>query len=327
MNRFILIWGFIHALAAALVSPPPLWAMGPMDKLLIIRIEGAAYERTAQSMSAELGEAFEMFEMIVRKDTTAASVGKKMEATVPRLVILMDNRAITLFKEYQASLPEGAPHVPSVSLMASFVDLAVKDLKNAAAISYEVPVVIGAVNLREVTGKPLERIGIVHRPFMDAFVRENARYCENERIELISHAVPDNGRLAPRLRKGLRKLVRKQSVDAVWVPNDNLLVNETLLKRVWIPFVKKYATPVIVGVEVLANPSFNFGTFAVVPDHAALGLQAAEMVYEMKENMWRVATGTVSPPGSVRKVLNRRLAERLFTIDEARIRNVDEIVR
>ena len=44
--------------------------------------------------------------------------------------------------------------------------------------------------------------------------------------------------------------------------------------------------PVIVGVSALVHPEVHFGTLAVLPNHAELGVQAANLIFDLSDNGW-----------------------------------------
>jgi putative ABC transport system substrate-binding protein len=95
----------------------------------------------------------------------------------------------------------------------------------------------------------------------------------------------------------------------------------------WIPCVRKYKIPIVVGVEVLVRPKLNFGTFAVLPDHVSLGIQAAEMVFDLMDNNWEINKSRVDPPLAVYKIINLQQAEKYFTVTEENLKSVDKILK
>ena len=293
--------------------------------LLIIRADGQDYAQTAAVLQAELANEFASAELIIAKTTPVSDIAAKMAQVKPQLVVLMDNIAISRYKQYQAAQPSSAPVVPVVAVMASFMELALAGMPNAAGIAYEVPIVTSVVNLRMLLPKPLKKVGVVHRDFMQAFVTQNAQFCGKEQIELIAEAIPSQEKLKTPLKEALASL-KRQGVDALWVPNDSVLVNQELLQSVWQPFAKEFKKLIIVGAEVLVTPTLNFGAFAVVPDHGPLGVQAADLAMEIRANNWQADTGRVDPPQSVYKILNGAQAARL-KISADKLELVDKIAK
>ncbi len=302
--------------------------IGNMDKepLLIIRVAGKNFEQVVLGLSEELTEEFFLHELIVNKSTQKAQIAPKIKEISPKIVVLMDNISINLYKGYQKGLPQSVSIIPSVSVMASFMDMAIKDMENATGIFYEVPLVTSVVNLRAIlSSHSFDKVGVVHREFMNHAISLNQKYSAREHVELITYPIPNKGNIKSELKTALNQLGKK--VDAFWIPNDNKLINAALLKSVWTDFAKEFRKPIITGVESLVKPKFEFGTFAVIPDSIQLGTQAAEMVFDAMENNWEVETGSVTPPRSVYKIINLEQAERLFQVDKEKLQNmVDKVL-
>jgi hypothetical protein len=163
---------------------------------------------------------------------------------------------------------------------------------------------------------------------MNDFIQENRKYCEHEKIEILAHELPNNGiDYKSAVKKSLKKLVKKNKVDVLWVPNDNILLKPDILREVWLPCVKKNKVPLIVGAESLVNPKLNFGTFAVLPDHNALGSQTAELIFEAMENDWKFDEQKIVPPVSIYKIINLKQVEQSCKIKEKNLENVDKILK
>jgi hypothetical protein len=225
----------------------------------------------------------------------------------PKIVILMDNLPILLYKEYQSSLPDTAPVIPSIAFLAIYMDQTIKGMKNSIGVRYEIPVVASIANLRFLLDHPFKKVGVVHRAFMDSLIILNQEYCLKENIQLIPYSIPDEEKFwgfGGNLRKSLQKLCNKENVDALWVLNDNALLTPDLIKDVWQPLLKSYRIPVIVGVEALVNPKLRFGSYAVLPDHNALYRQVADVAYRIKDNNWEVPSSTIQQPVTVNDIAN-----------------------
>ncbi len=295
------------------------------EPILIIRAEEKAFEDSEKGLSDEIEGELSIRTMVIKEDTTEKSIETKIKTVSPKIVVLMDNKSISLYKKYQSGRT-GPPYIPSVSIMGLFMDSAIKGLKNATGIYYEIPVVTSIINLRNVLDVPLEKVGIIHREFMKNFIIRNREYCLKEDVDLISYEISRKNYKSG-LKKGLTFLTKKKKVDAIWVVTDSKLITSDMLQSVWFPFAKKFKKPIIVGVEMLANPKFNFGTFAVVPDHTSLGMQAAEIVLDAMENDWSVEKRAIAPPRSVYQIINLEQAKRLFKVKDDKLKDVDKIAR
>ena len=323
-----LLSAFLFIIIYALTAFPAVIPAHAQEPLLVIRTQGKDFEQALKGLNQELEEEFYINEMIITRNTTINEIAEKMKQISPKIVVLMDNISISLYKKYQAGLPASAPMVPSVCLMASFMDIAVQGIKNTAGIFYEVPLVTSVVNLRNILSRvKFRRVGVIFRSFMKPFIKLNQKYCKKEQIELVPYSIPARGNMKSALKKGLKILELRKNIDALWVLNDNMLVNADLLRNVWFPFAGKFKKPVIVGAEILVRPRFKFGTFGVIPDHVELGVQAAEMIYDIMENNWQTENKGIEQPRSVYKIINSDQAQRLFQVKKEKLGLADKVLR
>jgi ABC-type uncharacterized transport system substrate-binding protein len=298
------------------------------DALLVIRQDGKDFQDALKGISDELRNDFDIFDKIITKKTEIAEIKKEIDLRQPQIIVLMDNSTIALFKKYQNSLPDSVPRIPSISLMGVLVQGAIEGLENATGISYEIPIVTSVVSLRAVLKISMKKIGVIHRQFLDDFMSHNRQFCKKEGIEIVNISLPnksDNYKSA--LKDGLKNLIESKKVDVLWVPNDNAFLQPEIMKDIWIPTLKKYKIPIIVGVEVLVKPQLNFGTFAVLPDHISLGSQAAEMVYDIMDNDWNTNGRKVEPPLAVYKIINFPQVKSNFDINDDLLKSIDKIVK
>ncbi len=314
-GSFLSLWLFLVATACA------------KDPVLVFRPEGGDYDAVIRGMGREIGEDFTIGQQTLAPGAGIQAMAEPIRRTAPRLVILMDNRIINLYKSYQASLPDSVPPVPSISLMAASLDHEIVGLKLATGIAYEIPILTSAVNLRDILKRPLPKIGIIHRDFLSDFVAGNKEYCRQEGIALTAVVLKNQEEnFGKAIRKGLRTLFEEEQVDALWVPNDNALLTAALLRDVWIPMLNRYRKPVIVGVEALAQPGLGFGTLAVLPDHTELGRQLAEIVVELSTAGFAAPDGKVRQPLSIIKVVNLPQAHKIAGVGRENLGSVDRIL-
>ncbi len=326
-NRHKKVFFLLIVAAVFFLHLEMIWAQGfAMDSVLVIREGGKNFKEAVDGLISELEDEMSVNEIILYTKTSSLNIAEKINAVSPKIIVLMDNRAIALFSRYQNNLPESAEKIPSLAMMGVFMDLALKGLKNASGIYYKVPVVTSVVSLREILDMPFDKVGIVHRAFSQSYVDRDKEYCAKEGIILQPYLISGKLRYESKLKKGLEHLMNKDNIDAILVPNDSALINSRLLQSVWLPFARDFKRPIIVGVEVLVNPQLNFGTFAVIPDHTELGTQAAEIILEARDNKWTFDHKIV-PPRSVYKIINFEQSKRLFNVDEERLQDVDNILR
>jgi putative ABC transport system substrate-binding protein len=186
-----------------------------------------------------------------------------------------------------------------------------------------VPGVTAFVNLRAVVATPVRRVGVIFRPLLRAFVERQRALAAGEHIELAPVAVPADV-TADGLREALDTLIRSRKVDAVWMLNDNALVRDgQFINDAWRAEVGEAKIPLIVGAANLVNPTSPLGTLAVVPDHEALGLQAANLIFELADDDWRVEAHPVELPLSVKTVVDVKAVRENFGLRPEALRHID----
>ena len=73
------------------------------------------------------------------------------------------------------------------------------------------------------------------------------------------------------------------------------------------------------------NPQVGMGAFAVLPDHVALGAQAAELVFEAQDNGWQLEE-RVEQPLSVNKIANARHMKEFLGVEREGLGSVDKLL-
>jgi hypothetical protein len=298
------------------------------DMILVLRRGGEDFKNALKGLYEELKIDFEFKDKIIDKKTEVSEIQAEIATVHPNIIVLMDNSAINLYKKCQAVLDTGDTIIPSVSIMGVFIKDAISGIKNACGIAYEIPIVTSVVNLRAVLGSSMKKVGVIHREFLNDFIAKNNEFCKMEGIEIIDVSLPNKSDDYKKLIKNnLKTLFKEKNVDVLWVPNDNVFLNIDIIQNVWVPAVKKEKKPVVVGVELLVNPKLEFGTFAVLPDHVALGSQAAEMIYDIKSDGWKCKENRVDPPLAVYKIINFKQAKEIFNVSDEKMKAVDKVVK
>ena len=312
---FLIAIGFVFSLSA-------------QDTILIIRPNGVHFDHVVKGMVEDFGTEMVVVEKKICEGTKTEDVLTALKQYNPKAVVLMDNTVIRLYKQCIKEFKSTFPKIPVIALMAILVGDAIQGIENAAAISYEVPIVTSSIILRSLSGNSLKKIGVVHRDIMTDLVESGRKSCAQEKIAIVNRCVEcKGGSKAWNVKKAVRDLLKKENVDALWLPNDNFLLSKDLLVEVWIPMINKYKKPVVVGVEVLASPILMLGTLAVMPDHEALGVQAAQMISNISDDGWEVSENRIEPALSVKKVLNYKQAKDFLGVSEKKLLSVDKVLK
>ena len=293
--------------------------------ILALMPDSASAREAYNGLVTELGEDFDLVIQLVNPDTSPTTIARAIRAERPRAIVLMNNPTLRLFRQYQLTAPPRQRNIPAVALLTSFLRETSEGVSNLTGVIYEVPLVTSLVNLRALLDQPIDRVGVLYRPIFSRFVDEQRRLSAGEGFELIGVEV--SGTDGAQIRQGLSRLRQEMNVDAIWVLNDNRLLSEGMLLRGWLPALRNNRTPVIVNARSLVSKDVSFGTFAVLPDHRALGTQTAQLISSLADRDWKIRTSAeFEYPISVEKVLDVKFARRNLEIKDNQLATIDQLV-
>jgi hypothetical protein len=306
---------------SASVADPP---RRPGKALILIAMPDSASFRTVRrALVDEIKKDFDVATLLVDSHADAASFGAQVDAAHPTCLVLMDNPTVRLYRAYQKA--HQGPPLPAVVVMSSFLEELRGDLPNTSGVAYEVPGVTAFVNLRSVIERPVSRVGVLHRPSFRRFVERQKALAAREQITLLPVEVP-NEATGSDVRNALRSFHGAGQIDALWVLNDNSLLRDGgFLESVWRPEIAALNVPVIVGVPTLVSAQARFGSFAVLPDLEPMGVQAANVLFEISENDWKAGEHPVELPVSTVTVVNMRQVKQ-FGLREGADRRIDKAI-
>ncbi len=276
-------------------------------------------------LSDELKRDYELVAVRVESRDDVGVIAHALDRHSPRAIVLMNNPTVFAYAEYQRTHP-GATFPPAIVAMTSFLEGQTGSLVQATGISYEVPLITVVTNLRKLIATPLARVGVVHRAPLAAFVRKQAELASHERIVVEQERVGLSPN-ASELKRAIR-LVR-QRADVLWVLNDDRLLTPSLIVDAWLPGVTERPwIPTIVGAAPLVSPRLSFGTFAVLPDHTALGAQIASVVFDLADSGWAIEPGSAPRlPLSTTTTVDFVQARERFALRDGALTYVDRILR
>jgi hypothetical protein len=268
------------------------------------------------SLVEELQEDFDVATVLVGPGPGA--LAEAIERQRPRAVVAVDRAALTLYEGFARAHPHLAP--PAVAIMAPFLEEP-PTLASTTGIACEVPGVTAFVQLRSVIARPVRRVAVVHRPGARAFIERQVPLAAREQIALLPIAVGSDP--GPAEVVAALALVRQAQPDALWVLDDSDLLGDALLEAAWRPEIDRLGVPVVVGRASLAAAEARFGTFAVVPDPEALGVQTAQLVTKLAASGWRADKHPIEPPISTMTIANLARLQRQFGLQPGAAERVD----
>jgi hypothetical protein len=287
--------------------------------------------RTEQTQEAwtglrdELANDFHLVAMEVKDREGAPAIAEGWRRHRPSAVVLMNNPTLSAYREFQRISGE-TTFPPAVVVMTSFLEHGPREIEAATGIGYEIPLITVVTNLRKVIAGPIERVGVVVRSPLAGFVAEQAALAAREHITVFPEEVSLDPNAAE-LKRALRRL--KQRIEALWILNDDHLLTPHLIADGWLPgFNERPWVPSIVGARSLVSSVQSFGTFAVLPDHTALGAQAANMILDLAERDFALAKAAeVQLPLSTTTTIDLIQARERFKLRPDALQRIDRVLQ
>ncbi len=275
-------------------------------------------------LSDELGKQYRLVAVRAEGPSAVGAITEGIRRTQPAGIVLMNNPTVAAYRSFQGQSGLTA-FPPAVIVMTSFLDGHPTQVASATGISYEIPLITVVTNLRRLIASPIERVGVLVRAPLRGFVKRQADLARREQISVIEQEVSANPN-ASEIKWALRKL--KSQIHALWILNDDHLLTPRLIAEGWLPGVNERPyCPSIVGAASLVSPSQSFGSFAVLPDHTALGVQAANIVFDIAENSWMVSVNAeAEPPVSTTTTVDLVQVRERFLLRDNALRQVDRIL-
>jgi putative ABC transport system substrate-binding protein len=289
--------------------------------ILIAMPDTEALRSVRRAFINELRRDFDVSTRVVDQRTQEPDLEAAIKRGHPACVVLMSDLAVRLYEQYQQAHRDVRP-TPAVVLMSPLFDATGGDLANASGVASEIPGVMEFVNLRSVINKPVNKVGVVHRPSFRSFVERQKALAADEQISVVTVQVPANPG-ASDIRDALRSL-RAAGVDALWVPGDlELLKDAKFRTTAWAPEIAALGVPVMVSDPALVKVEARFGTLAVMPDLEPLGLQAANLIFDLAESDWATRDHPVALPVSTQTVVNMKQVREKFGLREGALERID----
>lgn len=272
------------------------------DLVLTLRPKSTQFEEVFKGIKEALDDEFNIVDIAIDTSNDNRLIDDWITLYRPKAIILMDNQGVNYYLRYQRE-NASQKFPPTIIVSTLSADQLVPKVINSSAILYEVPAVTSLVDLRKMmVRRKIQRVGTIYRSAYKKTFEEQKNFCSLEQIELIGIEVDDDISES-KLKSAIKKL-KKLKTDAIWVMNDPGLMSESLLKRVWIPQLKRQKQPIVVGIKILINTRLTFGDYAIYPDQYELGLQLGDKLFDLKGMRWNPSTTDIFQPISLKKSIN-----------------------
>jgi len=293
--------------------------------VLVFMPDTAQTKQVFSGLRDELGKDYRLIALTVDASGDSSVIESALKRYAPAGIVLMNNPTVSAYKALQRNHPE-MRFPPAIVVMTSFFERQAAELRGTTGISYEVPLLTAMTNLRRLLVLPSERVGVVGRAGLRDYIHRQIELCAPEKISVIAEEVSQRPNPSE-LKRAIRRL--KQQVDVIWIMNDDKLLTPRLISDGWIPGLDERPwLPSIVGAASLVSARSNLGTFAVLPDHVALGSQAASMLLDIADDDWHVESGRhVELPLSTTTTIDLVQTHERFTLKKDALQQVDRILQ
>lgn len=277
-----------------------------------------------KGLTDELAAEYQLVAIRIEDASDKALISRAIQQYRPAALVLMNNPTVTAYRDYQRSTP-GLSFPPAVVVMTSFLEGQSSQLVSATGITYEVPLITVMTNLRRLITLRNERVGVIVRQPLRTFVSTQIALANREKV-VVTQEVVGASPNASEIKRALRRL--KRDADVLWILNDDRLLTPKLISDGWLPGLDERPwIPTIVGAGSLVSPQRSFGTFAVLPDHVALGAQAATLLLDIAEREWSLPVETpVQLPLSTTTTMDLGQVKERFVMQKDALEQVDRIL-
>jgi hypothetical protein len=292
--------------------------------ILVFMPETVQTKEVWKGLSDELADNYRLVAVRIDRASDTPIIAEALKRYKPVGLVLMNNPTVKAYREYQASMVR-AVFPPAVVVMTSFLEGQASQIVSTTGVSYEIPLITVMTNLRKLISLPHERVGVVVREPLRAFVGKQVALARREQVvvnqEFVS-AAPNSSEL----KRALRRL--KSESDVIWILNDDKLLNPKLISDGWLPGLDERPwLPTIVGAGSLVSAERSFGTFAVLPDHIALGEQAASLLLDIADADWKVEQNAlIQLPLSTTTTMDLKQVRERFSMQKDALQQVDRIL-
>jgi len=292
--------------------------------ILVFMPETAQTREVWSGLRDELDDDYQLIAVRLEAASDSTIIEEALRLYQPSGLVLMNNPTVSAYRHLQRKYPDRR-FPPAVIVMTSFLETEANKLRGVTGISYEVPLVTAMTNLRRLLVLPRERVGVISRAPLRSFIERQVELCAREKVAVIQEEVSQSPNPSE-LKRAIRRL--KQHVDLIWILNDDRLLTRNLISEGWVVGLDERPwMPTIVGAASLVSARSNLGTFAVLPDHVALGAQAASMLLDVAENDWQVTEDDrIQLPLSTTTTIDLVQTRERFKLQPDALQRVDRIL-
>ena len=249
-----------------------------MPNILVLNSSENHYSDIIKGIDDASDNRYQVDELIVGKSYTLEELDSAISKYDPEFLILIGNTSSMRYYHYQKKY-EHKEMVPAVIVSFPFVNQLIDKMTNTLAIRYEVPIPIIASQMRYYSDKPIRNIGVVYRRWMRNYIDTSKEYAKLEEFNLKAYEI-DNKPDLNSIKYHFRKMTN-DNIDAIWILNDDYLINAKTIFTTIKPLLDKFNNPVLVNNDSLLQKQISIGTFSVVPDQYSMGVKSVNIIKDL----------------------------------------------
>lgn len=294
--------------------------------ILVVQSRDEYLSNVAAKFERELSGPFNIVKLKKVRDTT--EIAEIFPELNPKAIIILEKHSkstsLYWFREYIRSHANQFSRAAFVFVKDFFVDQSEIFADNATAISYLPPISLGVERLQGELHKEIRSIGVIHSRSMRKMIIDNSASCVLSGISLVMKPVPDRNDPAfvTTLTDALNA-TRKQKVDALWIIEDENVVQLQLAQEIWVPFIQKNGIPVIVNSEAYMADPWKLGSVCYVPDPQLVSSQIAENIRKLQNENWIVSSPSINPLECYSKQLKTVALSRRVAVSKPQEQSVE----
>lgn len=277
------------------------------DTILIATKKGHDFQTLSTYLTEDLSNKYIVKSLIVNKNYSTFK--SSIETIKPKLLILMDNSAVSFAEKYYL---ETNSKIQSVAVMGLNYKKVLARIKNICGVSYEVPPFTMLTQARySISNKTLKNILVFYRGSLFAdFVETARKRLLSENIELSAIDVEKSGDdpIEYLTTKGYLEFSNNEKYDAVLILLDSALLNKKTFQSFWQKGSIQSDLPFIVGTEKLVLPQMDLAVFGMSPNLQDLSDQTVQIVESILEENSTCAEIGVEDLIGVNKIWNQKKA-------------------
>ena len=218
--------------------------------VLVIRPDADEFQKLSAMIGRNLNSEYALDTSMITKTMSYEDFEQALAKSGAKVVVSMDNQAIRHLKHYFEKNP--ASKIRGIATMGvNLKDLIPKN-KYIAGVAYEVAGYLAIKGFNSATQSKARTIMGFYRSSISRIFAEEARtQLSREKITLT--LVDLEGKSDDDTSDAIKQEIKKSGVDAVWLINDNKIINSRTISTLWLDAARKQKVPVICGIQKLAK--------------------------------------------------------------------------